>query len=108
MQKKCKVCGVGIGIPSWTSRQESSVFFPTSRRGSSDYCSIRCNFIGNAKVAFVSAAILGVIAIGLIIAAIFTSYHPALLILGAVAGLLTIILSILSALGFSFKTTLGY
>ncbi|MHA1347116.1 MAG: hypothetical protein ACTSYH_03030 [Candidatus Heimdallarchaeaceae archaeon] len=44
----------------------------------------------------------------MIIAAIFTSYHPALLILGAVAGLLTIILSILSTLGFYFKTTLGY
>jgi hypothetical protein len=109
MQKKCKVCGVGIGIPSWTSRQESSIFFPwTSRRGSSDYCSVRCNLIGNAKYTFVLAVILGVITIGLILTAIFTSYHPALVIFGAMSGLLAIILSVLSALGFYFKTTLGY
>lgn len=97
MQKRCKVCEIGVGIPWWRPVPKSSV-----------YCSKRCSIIGNAKHTFGVAVFLGIAAIGLIIADIVIVNLPVLLIIGAMAGLLAIILSIFSALGFYFKRQDGY
>ncbi len=109
MQKKCKVCGVGVGIPWWAPKHESSIFFAwSSRRGSSDYCSIRCHLIGQAKYTFGFAVFLGVVSFSLIIVAIVIRDLRDLSIAGIMIGVLAIVLFLLSALGFYFKRILGY
>jgi hypothetical protein len=53
--------------------------------------------------------VLGALAIGLIVAGTFTQVHPVLLIIfGIMAGIFSIVLSLLSALGFYYKRILGY
>ncbi|MHA1201867.1 MAG: hypothetical protein ACTSQ4_05030 [Candidatus Heimdallarchaeaceae archaeon] len=109
--KKCKVCGVGVGVPRWSPKQ--GPFFgrilSSSRQGSAVYCSIQCNLIGTAKPTFIASVVLGVVAIGLIIAGNFTHFLPVLLIIfGIMAGIISIVLSLLSATGFYFKRMLGY
>lgn len=108
--KKCKVCGVGVGVSRWSPSQRlPGHLLSSSSRGSSVYCSTQCKIIGTAKPTFIAAMVLGALAIGLIVAGTFTQVHPVLLIIfGIMAGIFSIVLSLLSALGFYYKRILGY
>lgn len=108
--KRCDVCGVGVGVPRWSPKQGPFGHRLSSpRQGSAVYCSFRCNIIGTAKPTFRAAVFLGAVAIGFIIAGSFTQFLPVLLIIfGILAGITSIVMSLLSALGFYFKRILGY
>ena len=96
MQETCKVCGAGIHVVRSFSRIIYGVF---------GYCSIRCSLISQAKYTFVFALFFGIVATMLIILipSVALNSSTILLIFGILAGVLSILLFILSALGFYFK-----
>ncbi len=93
MPRSCKVCGSGNISLIWSNRW-----------GITGYCSFRCNAIGNVNYNFAIAVFLGIVAIALIlIALVIPNPEPKALAYGIAAGMISIPLSFLSAIGFYFK-----